>query len=275
MNARTSLVIVFALWLPTVVLSGPVATAGTVLLQDFSVVPTGAVAVSSAISREQPSDIGFVQSGYARGGQGTWSPTMVVLSSSVVELEGQPSEAWFVEGASVATTTEGRLRVRGQATWNLADTDGTLTSSLAAGLWYRSNQGTFLDLADITGVELRGSGSSALGMAFTLVLARSFGLPEQQTAVAQYVVAPGQSLSSVGLDFSQLNFIPDADGDVVSLATATDLVIEVKYLFSAGPAAATGSFEGNYDIAQVVLVPSPGAAILAALAGCLRPRRRA
>jgi hypothetical protein len=195
---------------------------------------------------------------------------MTVLATSSVERHSAVSTEWTVSGQSGAmTTSDGKLRMSGQSEWDLGSTGGTLSSSLAAGLWYRSSGG-FLDLDGITGVQLSGSGASPLGAFFTLVLAQNFGFEEQKTAITEFVVNPGQSLSNVVLDFSQLQGFDET----FTLATVTDMVIEVKFVVSAGAGNTSGSFNGAYDLSQVALVPSPAVLTVAAAAGLLRRRRK-
>ena len=112
------------------------------------------------------------------------------------------------------------------------------------------------------------------GLLFTLVLAQPT-LSGQASAFTQVLVPAGQPMGNVRLNFSNLVYVPDADGNNLTLSTVMFLGIEVTYLFSVGENDPTlGSASGDYDISQVVLVPGPGAAAILAAWGLATARRR-
>ena len=256
------------------------AISAPVVLQNFGDTrQTGSVSRVTLTDQFEPEDLAFGVAGYALGGTsftgGTWARSMGVFSDTKASVQGAVGTGWgFTAQNTTQTTSNGKLRISGDAHWNLGSSGGTLSGGAKGGLLYNADDFAYLPLEQFNGVELQGSGSSQVDVLFTLVLAQPT-LSGQASAFTQVLVPAGQPMGNVRLNFSNLVYVPDADGNNLTLSTVMFLGIEVTYLFSVGENDPTlGSASGDYDISQVVLVPGPGAAAILAAWGLGTARRR-
>jgi hypothetical protein len=255
------------------------ALSAPVVLQNFgNTLQTGTVSLGTLTDQFVPEDLTFGSAGYALGGTpitgGTWAQSMGVFSDTKASVQDAVGTGWGFTAQNTTQTTSGKLRISGNATWNLGSSGGTLSGGAKGGLLYNADDFAYLPLEQFNGVELQGSGSSQVDVLFTLVLAQPtlFG---QASAFTQVLVPAGQPMGNVRLDFSNLVHAPDANGNKLTLSTVMFLGIDVTYLFSVAENDPTlGSASGNYDISQVVLVPGPGAAAILAAWGLATARRR-
>lgn len=254
------------------------ALSAPVVLQNFGdTLQTGSVSTDTLTNQFWTEDLTFGSAGYALGGTsftgGTWARSMGVFSDTKASVQGAVGTGWgFTAQNTTQTTSNGKLRISGDAHWNLGSSGGTLSGGAKGGLLYNADDFAYLPLEQFNGVELQGSGSSQVDVLFTLVLAQPT-LSGQASAFTQVLVPAGQPLGNIRLNFSDLDYVPDADGNNLTLSTVMFLGIEVTYLFSAG-GPVPGSASGSYDISQVVLVPGPGAAAILAAWGLATARRR-
>lgn len=254
------------------------ALSAPVVLQNFgNTLQTGTVSLGTLTDQSlPPEDLTFGSAGYALGGTsftgGTWAQSMGVFSDTKASVQGATGTGWGFTAQNTTQTTGGKLRIFGNATWDLGSSGGTLSGGAKGGLLYNADAFAYLPLEQFNGVELQGSGSSQVDVLFTLVLAQPT-LSGQASAFTQVLVPAGQPLGNIRLNFSALDYVPDADGNNLTLSTVMLLGIDVTYLFSAG-GPGLGSALGSYDISQVVLVPGPGAAAILAAWGLATARRR-
>jgi hypothetical protein len=246
------------------------------VLQNFAQVSPIST-LSTQANQFQSGDLIFGSAGYALGGTtftgGEWSASMSVFSDTNASVQGASGTNWGFTARNSAETAGGSLRISSSADWSLGDSGGTLTGGAKAGLLYDAG-GAFLPLQQFSGVALQGSGSSGMGVLFTLVLAQVTGAG-QASAFTQVLVPAGQSVGNIRLDFSSLSYVPDADGYDLTLDSIQFLGIEITYLFSVGESdPALGSASGTYDLSQVVLVPGPSAAVILAAWTLTSVRRR-